>query len=627
MSQCNGDGSHHACVTQTLCVPTAPCPPAYTANGAPSCSGDQLCLGTTIYTRCAKETASAEVSRRTITRPPRVEATPTPVPVPEPETTSHDEPLPISDLAADPNQVSDSNQSSTSLDLLFARQNGCGGSANGGCDYIPFCALCVTVEKVPCVKARLSAVTGPLSGTDIEVSIIEDGNLVCLVKLHCSIWDTDCSGLEDADCGDNYSLGFKWNYVNYYSPKYDQNFPLYLDREEKNNLIFCTQKFGLIEAPSGCLEDVFSIENGPCRSKKRDLPILDGFEDVVEGLWGATSGEDNMTALAISSEHNVLSPRAFTDFSSANCNNAQMMQLTAWVADVSVMTRAAVDALTDLEDATTPHAVLPYPPQIGHIARTLSDLLGVNYSSPNHADLQTLRGYYWLVGNYSLGIFPHREAWIFCGDSFTEAKQWTDITLDINDQQIINNNQPLQLQQVAAYKPFQRRGYQPYRIPAMKKYTFSTPGRLDPGRRGTRVGAICSNGNQNPVAVTIHLALGFPVITICSPMNRGGFDGFTVLQHDTISQVPLQPNVGLDNHRPRSGTLLHEFMHAARGAGAAPDRAGNSQSCSRVSRMNPTDAMNSPECATLFAVAMYFQRSTASTPNPYQFSFLRAQPV
>ncbi|KAI0440063.1 hypothetical protein F4803DRAFT_528881 [Xylaria telfairii] len=648
--QCVGDGAHSACSTATLCVPTAACPPAYTASGTPSCpDDDQLCLRTTIYTRCAKVTGRGvigiDLRTATTTGSPAVEATPEP----EPKIRPRSEPLlPVPDtkpeLEADFNSNSDSdldsillsNQSSTSLNQLFARQNGCGGSANGGCDYIPFCDLCATIIKVPCVKASIDAITGPLSGTDIQVVINEDGKDVCVVELNCSIWDSDCSGLVDVKCGDKYTMSFKYNYVVYYSPKYDETFPLYLERDKTDDFIFCTQPFGLIDVPSGCLEDTFSIENGPCKSKKREAPTfpsIDGFGDGLDGLWATTPEDEHMTPLNFSLEHNILNARAFSDFGTdpTGCSAAQSNKLKLWVDDVVVMTQAAIDAIGDLQTAS-----YPYNSQVDNIASTMNNLLGIDYATGTNADWKLLKDHFTAVRDFANGVFPHGQAWIFCGDHFAVPQQWGDWVRDANNQLIPappnqngQQNGHLQLYQVGAYQIYYNHvpQWQPYRIPAIGNYVFHTPGGFDPGQPGVRAGAICSRNNKNPVAVTMHSSLGFPIITVCSPMNKRNLDGFTVFPNDVISQVQLRNNVGLDQHRPGSATLLHEFMHAVRGQGNSPDKAGNSQSCWQASISAPSDARNSPECATLFAVAMYFQRASASSANPQQFTFLRALDV
>lgn len=54
---------------------------------------------------------------------------------------------------------------------------------------------------------------------------------------------------------------------------------------------------------------------------------------------------------------------------------------------------------------------------------------------------------------------------------------------------------------------------------------------------------------------------------------------------------------------------------------------GNSGGCFRESKANPSNARNSPECATLFAIAMYFQLKTAGTADAVQFIYFRALPI
>ncbi|KAI1158058.1 hypothetical protein F5B18DRAFT_114422 [Nemania serpens] len=257
--QCIGDGAHSACTTATLCVPTPACPTTITASGTPICSDpDQLCLKTTIIERCAivgdRGVTGIDLRAATATGPPAVEATLTATPEPELKTRPRSKPLlPVPDtkaeLEADLDSNSDSgldsvlpsDQNATSLNQLFTRQNGCGGSANGGCDYIRFCDLCAKVIEVPCIKVYIDAITGPLSGTEVRVVINEDDEDVCNVGMACSIWDSDCSGMVDVECGDKYTMSFEYNYVTYYSPKYDQTFPMYLERDKTDVFIFCSK--------------------------------------------------------------------------------------------------------------------------------------------------------------------------------------------------------------------------------------------------------------------------------------------------------------------------------------------------------------------------------------------------
>jgi hypothetical protein len=127
----------------------------------------------------------------------------------------------------------------SAIDVLFPRQNGCGGSANGGCDYIPFCALCATIEKVPCLQASIQAITGAVSGTDVTAVVKEDGKVICQASINCALWDNGCSGISSYDCGGGNSMGWKWNYIQYKSAKYGTTFPMYLDRTVTDSIIFC----------------------------------------------------------------------------------------------------------------------------------------------------------------------------------------------------------------------------------------------------------------------------------------------------------------------------------------------------------------------------------------------------
>ncbi|KAI0145420.1 hypothetical protein GGR57DRAFT_506830 [Xylariaceae sp. FL1272] len=512
----------------------------------------------------------------------------------EPKSKRHSTPgsneLSLSTTSPNPNY-----NSSMVLDRLFARQNGCGGSVNGGCDLIPFCSECVTVTETPCIQATLSAITGPLSGTDISVFVNQDGAEVCSVSLHCNIWDFDCSGLADVDCGDGYDLSFNWNNVIYYSLKYDRSFPMYLERVKENDFQFCTQNLGLLDLPSGCLGDEYAIESGPCRNnKKRDDPLSETMQtrsefpdhrlDIIR--QDAAPHLDNFTSPAEANPASIFR-RAYGHFNSPTSCAPRAQKLTNWIADTIALTQAAIDAIKDLEANPT----VPYPPKIDAIASTLNNLLGVDYGNPNRALCATIRQNFEAIQAFANGVFSGGRPWIFCGDAWTEPKQWSDWALKSQGQ--ARSPQP-----------------QPYWAKDIGDFVFYSPRGLHPGKAGVTVSAICSNGSKNPVAVTLHSSLGFPIITICSPMNKNGRDGFTVFPYDS------------------SGTMLHEFMHAVKGAGRAPDVANNAQQCSQASLSTiPSGAMNSPECNTLFAMGMWVQRQTAGTTSPLQFKLLRALPL
>ena len=188
-TMCNGSGGQQACVTQDLCVPTRPCYYTYSVSGTPSCSGEySICLSTTIVTRCGLVGGIAARADATPAPSPNVigDATVTAAPsVPTSDPSlkleeDHDRPRrhhhPHAHQPAEPassghghkesadNELEGSvpnapqNQSSAAtseLSLISTRQNavGCGGSANGGCDYLRFCAsgMCAKTEEVPCL--------------------------------------------------------------------------------------------------------------------------------------------------------------------------------------------------------------------------------------------------------------------------------------------------------------------------------------------------------------------------------------------------------------------------------------------------------------------------------------------
>lgn len=243
-----------------------------------------------------------------------------------------------------------------------------------------------------------------------------------------------------------------------------------------------------------------------------------------------------MTPLNFSLQHSVLDARAFSDFSTDpnGCTTAQRNKLTLWIDDVVVMTQAAIDAIADLQGAS-----YPYNSQVDNIATTMNNLLGIDYATATNADWQLLKDHFTAVRDFANGGFPHGQAWIFCGDHFAVPQQWGDWARDANNKLIPappnqngQQNGNLQLYQVGAYQRYYTAQWQPYRIPAIGNYIFHTPGGFDPGQPGVRAGAICSRNNNNPVAVTMHSSLGFPIITICSPMNKRNLDGFTAFPND-----------------------------------------------------------------------------------------------
>ncbi|KAK8075259.1 glycoside hydrolase superfamily, partial [Apiospora hydei] len=270
-TRCNGSGGRSACVTQDLCVPTAPCPSSFTASGTPVCTGEySICVITTIVTRCARvgDATAAAVNmlgaRPTVTPTASVVGLPSSSPTPAsstPDIQAQDDAEPTTepgipavrraddeesharglDLAAMP--VNASELQSVSPSALLPRQNGCGGSANGGCDYIRFCAPggCAKIENVPCLEAHIYAHTGALSGTEVSAWVIEDGDEKCRGSITCDIWDSDCSGTGYFDCGGGNQMGWNWNYIEYYSSKYESWFPLYLDRTGGDEIVFCSK--------------------------------------------------------------------------------------------------------------------------------------------------------------------------------------------------------------------------------------------------------------------------------------------------------------------------------------------------------------------------------------------------
>ncbi|KAI1269775.1 hypothetical protein F5Y18DRAFT_371480 [Xylariaceae sp. FL1019] len=323
-------------------------------------------------------------------------------------------------------------------------------------------------------------------------------------------------------------------------------------------------------------------------------------------------------------EQSMIERRAFSNFRTATtgngvCDSGQAAQLKVWIDDTVKLAQAAIDALASLETATKPYEGQG---QIEYTARTADRLLGVDWQSGTTAEYTAAKQYF--EGAKALantGVVGARPAWIFCGDAFTERKQWSDMAYDIYGRDVPNpnkNNQPMLLSEVGDFNGWRTRNTVPYWIPAMQRYAFSRPGVLDPGVQGKQAGAICTNADKNPLAVTSYNVNSWPIITICSPTNKSPpGDAFTAFPHDNITEVPLVTGSSLDRHRPGSATMLHEFMHATRPRGATHDRANNALACANAAdRTIPRDA---PECAALFAVAMWLQADSAKKGNPHHF--------
>lgn len=98
------------------------------------------------------------------------------------------------------------------------RQTGCGGSANGGCDYLRVYGMCATIEKVPCLEAHIDAETGALSGMDAAAQVVEDGVKACATSIHCALWDGKCNGPgEKVDWGNVNRMTWTWSFISYYN--------------------------------------------------------------------------------------------------------------------------------------------------------------------------------------------------------------------------------------------------------------------------------------------------------------------------------------------------------------------------------------------------------------------------
>ncbi|RDL41226.1 uncharacterized protein BP5553_01205 [Venustampulla echinocandica] len=237
--RCNGSGGGQAaCLTQALCVPTQPCVPTFAASGTPVCTDSEypLCIRTVVRTRCARVIATPLLARDalptatpTITsgflaiRSPSPLSSPSLEAKPDPDSDSDSDSKVIEEEEEENEKRNDKEKNQTLSQpcefqspnpsgpaALFPRQEAC-GSANGGCDYLLFCDLCAKQEFVPCLDSHISAYTGPFEGTDVVATVKEDGVEVCNAQIHCGIWDNDCNGIADYDCGDSYRITWRWD--------------------------------------------------------------------------------------------------------------------------------------------------------------------------------------------------------------------------------------------------------------------------------------------------------------------------------------------------------------------------------------------------------------------------------
>ncbi|KAI1171583.1 hypothetical protein F4777DRAFT_48523 [Nemania sp. FL0916] len=346
-----------------------------------------------------------------------------------------------------------------------------------------------------------------------------------------------------------------------------------------------------------------------------------------------------------------LQTRAFSDFrNDGKCTAAQVATLTAWVTDAIALADAAIDAITSLQAATR-----PYTGADDWTAKTMHRYLGIDYATGTandyttisgepfilfvgfaiaelhgaryfHRLINTVLGYYTAAKNFMSGQYaPYNvdQSWIFCGDYFTEPKQWSDIAYDSTGAQIPTSptdNTPLKLEDVPEYISDKTKGNVPYWIDAMKRYAFQLPNTLNPGQQGSTAGGICSNNNKNPQAVHIRTSDRISVITICNPMNRpsNGKNGFNLFPYDKVSDIPFAAGKNMNYYRSGSGTILHEIMHASRPDGQTPDTiANNFQQC--ATQTNRAAVRHSPECAVVFASAMWLQTKTNNDGDAYVF--------
>jgi hypothetical protein len=99
---------------------------------------------------------------------------------------------------------------------------------------------------------------GITSGIDLEATVMEDGVLTCKAMWHCPL-------LWDDYCGDGSTMSFRYNYVQYYSKKYDHNYLMYLEVSVDEKLVYCTQEILFRKFPYVCWEDEYEWKDGPCK--------------------------------------------------------------------------------------------------------------------------------------------------------------------------------------------------------------------------------------------------------------------------------------------------------------------------------------------------------------------------
>ncbi|KAI0129632.1 hypothetical protein BJ170DRAFT_681124 [Xylariales sp. AK1849] len=253
-----------------------------------------------------------------------------------------------------------------------------------------------------------------------------------------------------------------------------------------------------------------------------------------------------------------------------------MNTLTTWFNDISILTKAAIDGLDDLvsKDDTV------------DIESTLEQLLGIDKRQTDYSSkVAAVRKWFVDAQSYSDGNFAAfglRNAWIFCNKVRTA------------------DGGVLQLWQVDAFKPYFGQGLTPFWIPGINNYFFDEQSRFQPGTPGSR----CQKMLSFTGAATFE-----SFITICvDNVPTTSIPAINWYAANTVAQAAAHLADGdeLDGVFPGSGVLLHEMMHATRGPGNTNDNAGNSKECYEMAKTDPVNsAQASPQCAALFAVAMY----------------------
>lgn len=255
---CNGSGEKSVCIEETLCVPTQPPWSTILGNGEATCQGSAICASTTTHTVCKDGVEGRSQSRNTqdgFFKALSADAVSTTADTPALSpvaTPAQSIPLAIHGAGRDAaarSLISDRdnekgltirNDSIGAGSLLKPRDDGFGSD---GCLYTIGCALCLTAVKVPCINAKIYAITGGASGTDVMATVTEDGVIKCQASVHCSIFDDlfdnendTCAGIPNYDCGGGNSMIWRWNEITYTSAHSSDGWCLDLETKSAQRL-------------------------------------------------------------------------------------------------------------------------------------------------------------------------------------------------------------------------------------------------------------------------------------------------------------------------------------------------------------------------------------------------------